>query len=126
MPSAFRTLVDFVTYDHGDRWCSEQTLRFHVPTLATQQSVSGGGQTGEVGHGRSCDESHTCVFGQSQEGDEPLAAKVLEVGPQGRQHAHGDVLIPGRSQHVRRHGRRQTAAHNKAEVPAACGSHRRR
>jgi hypothetical protein len=118
--------VHLVANDDGDGRRTEKAPRFHIPTFAGEQGVSGRGQTRHIGRGGARDEASPGSGGQRQEIDQPSEGNILESGGDGRLYAQGGVLIPGRGQPVRRQGSGQGPTNDEAKVAAARAGHRRR
>src|SRR6185312_5635385 len=72
--------MHFITGHYGERWSSKQSVRFNIPVRSSQQCVSRGGETRDVGRRSTCDEPARALCGQMENVLDPTQGDVLECG----------------------------------------------
>jgi hypothetical protein len=106
---------------HGKRRRPHQPVGLDVPTRAAKHGMSGGGQSGEVGHLGPRHEPHGRMGRQTEQVQEPRRGRLLGDRRRRRQGVESRALIPGRRQPLRADGSGERPADHVAEVPAARG-----
>ena len=101
---------------HGDRGCTEETLRLDVPPCVQQQRITGCGEAGGVGDGGAAHEDNPAAVRELEEVDEPGVDDVVELGGDRRHDGERRVLVPRGGEPGRRQRRGLGAAGDEPEV----------
>ncbi len=99
-----------------------EPMPLNVPAGAIEHAVAGGGERGEVGHGRAGHEPDARRRGQVEQLDEPGGGDLFGDGRCRRQHVQAGVLVPGARQPVGPDRRRDAAADDEPEITRAGAS----
>jgi len=69
--------MSLLTNDHGDFWCAEHAIGFHIPPCLRQHGMARGSQAGEIRHRRASYETHTCFGWQAEQVAQPAQRDLL-------------------------------------------------
>ena len=103
----------------ANRRGAEQAVGLDVPACVGEHTMACGGEAREVRHLATGRQAHTCVLGQAEELQKPLASDLLRDRRGGANRITTPVLVPDRRQPVGSDRRVETTADDEAEVPGA-------